>query len=351
LIFHRSQLVKALYDGLPENAKNRYLSSKKVNGISLTSTGVEVTCADGTFYPGSIVIGADGAHSKTRSIMRQLALEVDPPLASAWDPEQPFTATYRCLWGSVDRTSNPGDSYETQGRDRSTVYLKGVDKSWIFIYEKLPQRSKARVTYSEKEIQSFKASFADWPLNRKLRVQDVLEASPNMVGMANLEEGIAKNISWNGLIVLVGDAWHKFTPNSGLGFNNGIQDAVSLCNQLHALSASSQLFTSDGSLNTKALQDAFDGYHLERKRPLQADYARSARATRLSAWETSNHYILARYILPLERLQKFLINRHISPGIASGLVLDYIPATEALLGKVPWDNPLTIKRDQSKQSQ
>ncbi|CAG9992113.1 unnamed protein product [Clonostachys byssicola] len=351
LIFHRSQLIKALYDGLPEHAKNRFLSDKKVSNISLTSTGLEVSCADGSFYPGSIVIGSDGAHSKTRSIMRHLALEADPSLASTWDPEQPFTATYRCLWGSFEKASDPGDSYETQGQDRSTVYLTGVDKGWIFLYEKLPRRSKARVTYSEKEIQSFKSSFAHWPLNQKLKVRDVLETCPNLVGMANLEEGIAKNISWNGSIVLVGDAWHKFTPNSGLGFNNGVQDVVSLCNRLHALSASSQLFTSDGILNTKALQNAFDGYHLERIKPLQADYARSARATRLSAWETSNHYILARYILPLERLQKFLINRHISPGIASGLVLDYIPANEALLGKVHWANPLRSKRDQGKQSQ
>ncbi|CAH0045719.1 unnamed protein product, partial [Clonostachys solani] len=117
-------LVKALYDDLPENAKNRYLPSKKVASISLTSTG-------------SIVIGSDGAHSKTRSIMRHLALEVDPCLASVWDPEQPFTATYRCLWGSFDRPSDPGDSYETQGRGRSTVYLTGINKSWIFLYEKL----------------------------------------------------------------------------------------------------------------------------------------------------------------------------------------------------------------------
>ncbi|KAK7211610.1 hypothetical protein V2G26_018788 [Clonostachys chloroleuca] len=351
LIFHRSQLVKALYDGLPKNAKNHFLFGKKVTHINVTSTGVEVSCVDGSVYPGSIVIGSDGAHSKTRSIMRRLALEADPSFASTWDPEQPFTATYRCLWGSLDRTSDPGDSYETQGRDRSTVYLTGVNKSWIFLYEKLPRCSKTRLTYSAKEIQSFKASFADWPLNQKFRVRDVLETSPNLVGMANLEEGIAKNISWNESIVLVGDAWHKFTPNSGLGFNNGIQDAVSLCNRLHALSASSQLITPDGSLNAKTLQDAFDGYYLERARPLQADYARSAQATRLSAWETSNHYILARYILPLERLQKFLINHTISPGIASGLVLDYIPATEAFSGKVPWDNPLRSERHQSKQSQ
>ncbi|KAJ1326514.1 kynurenine 3-monooxygenase [Microdochium nivale] len=51
-------------------------------------------------------------------------------------------------------------------------------------------------------------------------------------GMTNLGEGVARNWHYSGLVVLVGDACHKFTPNAGQGFNTGLQDVVALCNLL-----------------------------------------------------------------------------------------------------------------------
>ncbi|KAJ3538983.1 hypothetical protein NM208_g5670 [Fusarium decemcellulare] len=252
--FHRAHLIKAIYDGLPEAAKARHLSGKKLADITITSTGVEVTCTDGSSYSGSILIGADGAHSRTRSLMRRYALQADPSLASTWDPEQPFISTYKCLWASFRRPSKPGDSYETQGQHRSTMYLTGRDKGWIFLYERLDQASSERSFYDKKAIRSFGASFAHWPLTEKLTVQDVLADSTTITGMANLEEGIAQNVSWNGRIVLVGDAWHKFTPNSGLGFNNGVQDVVSLCNKLRALLVSPGTTTPESTPASQALQ-------------------------------------------------------------------------------------------------
>ncbi|KAF5529108.1 FAD binding domain-containing protein [Fusarium mexicanum] len=233
--FHRAHLVKILYDNLPEDVKTRYLLGKKLVDAVTTSTGIDAICADGHSYSGSMIIGADGAHSKARSIMRRRALQSDPSLASIWDAEIPFTSAYKCLWASFRRPSEPGDSYEVQGHDRSLMYLTGHDKGWLFLYEKLDQPSNKRCHYDEKALRSFKDTFADWPINEKLTVKHVLGDPDVIAGMTNLEEGIVGKVSWNGRIVLVGDAWHKFTPNSGLGFNNGVQDVVSLCNKLQAL--------------------------------------------------------------------------------------------------------------------
>jgi 2-polyprenyl-6-methoxyphenol hydroxylase-like FAD-dependent oxidoreductase len=43
-----------------------------------TDTGVTVTCSDGSSFDSTTVIGADGVHSNTRRLMRDLALKEDP---------------------------------------------------------------------------------------------------------------------------------------------------------------------------------------------------------------------------------------------------------------------------------
>ncbi|CAJ0548453.1 Ff.00g020660.m01.CDS01 [Fusarium sp. VM40] len=332
--FHRAELVRALYDNLPEDVKSRYLLGKKLTSAVATSTGIDVVCADGHSYSASIIIGADGAHSKTRSIMRSCALQNDPSLASVWDPENPFTSTYKCLWASFRRPSEPGDSYETQGQDRSLMYLTGRNKGWIFLYEKLDQPSNERCLYDKGAIQSFKDTFADWPLTEKLTVKDVLQDPDVIGGMTNLEEGVVGKVSWNGRIVLVGDAWHKFTPNSGLGFNNGIQDVVSLCNKLRAL------ICIEDKPDATALETIFDEYQVERCEPLRGDYLRSAQATRLSTWATRMDYLLGRYIYSIPYIQRYLTANYTSPKISQGLILDYISAPEPFLGKAPWKYPM-----------
>ncbi|KAF4471759.1 FAD binding domain-containing [Fusarium albosuccineum] len=337
--FHRAHLIKAIYDGLPEAAKARYIPGTKLADITITSTGVKVTCTDGSLYSASILIGADGAHSKTRLLMRRYALQANPPLSSTWDPEQPFTSTYKCLWASFQRPSEPGDSYETQGQHRSSMYLTGRDKGWIFLYERLDQASSERSFYDEKAARSFGVSFAHWPLTEKLAVQDVLADPTAITGMTNLEEGIAQNVSWNGRIVLVGDAWHKFTPNSGLGFNNGVQDVVSLCNKLQALLVSPGITTPENTPASVALQKVFDEYQSERIDSLRADFLRSTHATRLSTWATWMDYLMGRYVYSVPFIQKFLTNSSVSPRISRGLVLDYLSSPKPFSGRVLWEYP------------
>ncbi|KAF7560069.1 hypothetical protein G7046_g4082 [Stylonectria norvegica] len=339
LVFHRAHLIQALYSNLPKDAKARFHVGKKLTDIATTPSGVKVTCGDGTTYSGSIVVGADGVYSQTRSVMRRLALEADPSLAATWDPEFPFTRHYKCLWASFPRPSEPGASYETHNHDRSAMYLTGQEKGWIFLYEKLPDTMMERVFYDDKSITAFAKSFADWPLTETLKVKDVL-AGPHTPGMTNLEEGIAKNMSWGGKIVLVGDACHKFTPNAGLGLNNGVQDVVSLCNKLKALLVAQEKTSPGVQPETSALQEIFESSQRERRDALQRDYAESADTTRLHAWASNIYYVLSRYVLSIGFVQKFLVGRRTAAEIRKGLVLDYIPATEPFSVKIPWDHPL-----------
>ncbi|KAH7155359.1 hypothetical protein B0J13DRAFT_618815 [Dactylonectria estremocensis] len=336
MALHRADLIRLLYGELPDATKRCIHTGKRLVDILVTSIGVEAICADGTSYWGSLVIGADGAHSKTRSIMRRHALESDSGLASIWDAESPFTSHYKCLWASFPRLSDSGDSYETQGQHRSTMYLTGRDKGWLFLYEKLPCASKDRNRYDTKSMESFAHTFAQWSVTETLKVKDVLDGGPDtvIVGMTDLEEGVAKRIAWGGRIVLVGDAAHKFTPNAGAGFNNGVQDVASLYNQLESLR----------DLNANSIQTAFEMYQQERQVALERDFRRSAGATRLSAWETWSDFLLARFFYSIGAVQRYYSDRN-SEAMTEGLVLNSVAADEPFLGKLAWKHELRGKRE------
>ncbi|KAI2901664.1 hypothetical protein CBS63078_6544 [Aspergillus niger] len=330
--FHRAHLVQTLYDLLPETAKAQYLLSKKVSHIESSDTGVRVTCADGTSFEGSMVLGADGVHSKTRQLMRGLALAADP--TRSWDAASPFTAEYKCLWCSFPRRTDVGHATETQSKDYSVMYLSGRERGWIFLYERLPQPTSDRVDYSTEDIEAMAARFADFPITDTLKVKDVY-AERFTAGMANLEEGILQHWGW-GRIVLAGDACHKCTPNAGLGFNNGIKDVVVLCNGLHKALQSA----AGKPLDTAALGQIFDEYKKERAGPVRSDAGQSASTTRLHAWANSLYFLAARYIMSWEVVEGFLINYLGARAMKQSPVLGYAPATEPFVGAVKWDHPI-----------
>ncbi|KAK4041635.1 hypothetical protein C8A01DRAFT_34360 [Parachaetomium inaequale] len=331
MAFHRAELVEAFHHGLPADAKAKVLTGKKIVDMASDDAGVRVTCADGTAYSGSLILGADGVHSQTRRFMRRLALAADP--TADWEPEEPFPAEYRCMWCSFPRPGEAGLGTDTQHKDRSTMYLSGKDRAWIFLYEKLPEKTAQRARYTGKDIEEYAAKFADFPIDDKLYVRDVFDKST--AGMANLEEGVAKHWSW-GRMVLVGDACHKVTPNAGRGYNNGAQDVVALANRLQGALRSS----ADGTLDNATLAGLFDDYQRTRTEAMQSDASISAHVTRLHAWSNTLYYIFARHIAPWGFVQRYIQNQLSAPQIAKSLILDYVPAEEPLKGSVPWEHPM-----------
>jgi 2-polyprenyl-6-methoxyphenol hydroxylase-like FAD-dependent oxidoreductase len=148
--------------------------------------------------------------------------------------------------------------------------------------------------------------------------------------MANLEEDIPKHWSW-GRVVLAGDACHKYTPNAGLGLNDGIQDIVLLCNGLCRTIKD----TPDG-LDTATLRWVFDEYQDIRSKPLQKDAELSAQVTHMHAWANTFYHVTACYIMLWELVQESFINYSAAQYIKRGRVLDYISATEPFKGIVNW---------------
>jgi len=81
----RPFLVQALAEGLAAS-KDKIRTGTGIEDIEVTQSGVRVRLSDGSVEEGSIVIGADGVHSKTRDIMQKLAKDAGRDIAKEEDP-------------------------------------------------------------------------------------------------------------------------------------------------------------------------------------------------------------------------------------------------------------------------
>lgn len=331
-MFHRAELIKAIYDGLKEEDQARVYTNKKLEGIEDTDDGVVVTCADGSTYEGSIVLGADGVHSQTRRLMRELSLRKSPD-AEVNDIE-PFQHLYKTMWCSFPRRWEfaPGDHCITHGNKASLQFLNAHNRSWMFVYEKLETPTTERVTFTEKDMEEFAAKHADMNIGDRLKVKDVFPHRTS-AGMANLEEGILEHWS-GGRIVLAGDACHKFTPNAGLGFNNALQDVVTLVNELNQLLSSGGKEVVPSETELGAL---FYRYQDARKEGVLDDLTFSARTTRLCAWPNTMYWLVDQYVIPaIPNFNRLYLKLKGSDSISKAPCLDFVEGEEPFEGKVPW---------------
>ncbi|EHK25917.1 uncharacterized protein TRIVIDRAFT_218089 [Trichoderma virens Gv29-8] len=328
---HNFKSGTSLFDGARK--KPNILMGKKVTDIQSTEYEVKVFCDDGSIYEGNLVLGADGVHSKTRQIMRKLALEADPN--ATWDSEVPYTSYYRCLWASFKRPSAIGDAFETQHKDTSIMYITGKDRGWIFLYEKLPEPTKKRTSYTAEDVEAMANRFAEYPITEKLKVKDVF---PNRMtgGMSDLQEGICNNWGW-GRIALVGDSIHKECPNAGLGYQNGIQDVVSLVNHLRQMVVSSEPSTGP---SVSALEAMYKSYQSQRWDALSLDASLSAHTARIHAWANTWYYLIARIVL-VPRFMDYIINEWVeAPARSKALAFNFLDAEEPFETKIAWAHPL-----------
>lgn len=284
-----------------------------------------------------MVIGADGVNSKVRQKMRELAIKSSAPQVNE---DKPYLSTYKVLWCTFPRQpcNEPGDTIEIHGKNVSLQCLNSQNRSWLFIYERLEHPNRERVSYSQEDVDSFAKRHGDLAIGQQLKVKDVFPKRYT-AGMSNLEEGIVKHWSWD-RIVLVGDACHKFTPNQGLGYNNGVQDVVALVNELNR-EISAEHHTGDTVLSVESLTGVFTRYQASRMKLLRKDFNASAGWTRMSTWNNCVNHLLDRYVLPaIPKFDEFAITHFISRLVSKTLVLDFIESEEPFQGEIPWKHAM-----------
>lgn len=245
--FHRKELVEVLYEKLPAEARQEKLcTGRKVCGVEVDEEGVTVRCEDGRVERGSMVLGVDGVHSKTRGLMRELMLsskakEGDDDKASL-PPERPYKAEYRCLWGTcpAPKAFEPSSNAESHGPERSIMFMTDRDgRSWFFLYEQLDGPRDESQRYTAEDQEEMAARFSKIHLLPGLPFSDIWPTR-TACGMADQLEGVLPQGHWHlpaaqgGRVVLAGDAVHRMTPNFGWGFNSGVNDVCALVTLLRS---------------------------------------------------------------------------------------------------------------------
>ena len=293
------------------------------------------TCADGSSYSGSIVIGADGAHSMVRDILWKKSHNTTSTQQSV---ENPFLTTYRALWVRFPTTTKtpPGTTCETHGHLTATQLFAGEDSAVIGVYERLEKPTQERLRYTQADQDSLIQRWGLIPVtaDKTLTLRDVYTSRLES-GLVSLEEGVVEQWSWEGRIVLAGDAAHKFTPSTGGGCNNGIIDIVALVNQLHAVIDKAQT-NSDGLTAAPSryeVASAFRAYQDQRFEAVVAGYKGASQATAAATWQTGIHKLMDRHVLSSRKLQKFLFSQGVktrTPVVEFGEG-QAIPASRALV--------------------
>lgn len=338
MTFHRQDVLKILYDNLPQEVRAKVLVNKKVVNIETRPDGVQVTCADGSTFEGSIVVGADGVYSKTRGFMRKLALDASPN--TAVNPEKPYTAYYKCMWGTVPIPPglSPGDHLDCHSdMGISSMFLTGRDRGWFFLFGLLDKPTQERMDYTESDQEAYAEQLADLHIGPGLKFRDIWSTRYS-AGMSNLDEGVLDHWSWN-RIVLMGDAVHKVTPNAGWGLNSGIQDVAVLTNGLRRL-----LLDSSGAPTVEALEQVFQAYQEARRENMQQVFDFSATQTRQSArdgsWKGWIHWVVESITGLIPHFDWFMIRYKGSKLVSAGYALDFLGGWEPFSGVVPWAHPI-----------
>jgi len=143
-VLSRKDLLQVLYDGIKD--KSKCLAHTSVVSFHEDNEGVEVKCEDGTTYTGSILIGADGVHSKVRDFMFE-NLENTPLKETVMKTRSALSSQFSCVFGLGDpiEALGEGQIYNIGGNGRSMMVVTGKDAKIFFSSMKLYPQLMPRI--------------------------------------------------------------------------------------------------------------------------------------------------------------------------------------------------------------
>ncbi|KAI1499771.1 hypothetical protein F5X99DRAFT_410687 [Biscogniauxia marginata] len=324
----RSDVVKILYENMPGRDTNVRTNAEVVD-INVYADRVHVHLKDGSVEKGSIVVGADGVHSKTRTIMQRLT--GDPSAASI--DESPMVSSFH---GIVGRAPNDfagmeeGVFFESRGGEAAVQCTATKDTVYFATLKLLPEPTKGRRKYTWEDMEEHAASVSEVWVAPGVRFGDLWAKTDKPVArMLNQEEGFVDR--WHhDRVVLLGDAAHKTTSINGLGLTCGLHSAAALANELQSLLAANKF------PDTSSLTQAFARYERERRGEARQIWKRGFTMIREVTRKSWVNWFWDSYILPWIDTETIARGLLVSVMlIRKGQTLAYVPF-DGKYGTVPW---------------
>ena len=212
ITLRRHDLVAALRRAAVD-AGAEFTTGTAVTGIDQRTDGVGVTLADGTRLTGDVLIGADGVHSVTRSVI-------------APESVAHYTGMYSLSGVSDGHYGQPGSFNMVMGRRATFLHLPVPDGTTWWGVQVADPRQPDRDDDPSGRRDGLAELFADDPV-----VLPVLSAARRLLHPPAAHWGLAGlPPAADGRIALIGDAAHPV--GSGQGAAMAIEDAVVLADRL-----------------------------------------------------------------------------------------------------------------------
>jgi 2-polyprenyl-6-methoxyphenol hydroxylase-like FAD-dependent oxidoreductase len=205
-MIHRAELVDALASYLPADTAHYGF---ELTAVRDAGTHVEVTFSNGHRDVADLVIGADGIHSKIRSLLG--------------DASPPRYAGYTCFRGVTTMPSGmaPGYLAEWWGRG-SRLGITTLRDRRVYWWATINASPNLRIDDMRGWLSERFSAWAD-------PVPELIATTPNDAFLQNDIVDRPPTRHWyRGRCLLIGDAAHPTTPNLGQGGCIAIEDAACL---------------------------------------------------------------------------------------------------------------------------
>ncbi|KAI5925298.1 hypothetical protein F4810DRAFT_659857 [Camillea tinctor] len=318
----RNYYLDRLYENIADKSKIR--SRNGVESYTETEDGVTVVTERGETITGSILIGADGAHSMIRSLLAESLEKTDPERSK--ELANPWVTKYKVVVGaSRNGQSKPLIDLGTA----NSCYYKRVGGTCLssvpgIIYWTmnipLEKPTKDRLRFNRADLEAEIAKHGHLHMGTSFTYQDLWD---NQIAteMVQVEEGIVRS-RWNdgGRVVLIGDAVQKATPNLGMGGNSAVEAVCHLTNGLVALLKASP------NPSTTQLVEVFDQY--EAKHRPRGDLVVTLGSYAMQ-FDTQETWWLRLFRMLLRWIPDIVLARAFLAYLSGAPRLDFLPSPDA----------------------
>lgn len=212
-VIRNACVLRSLTQRLPKQANLRIFSPAQVVALSQSNGSAELTLDNGQLLKAQLLVVADGSDSAT-ALLAGMEAEVD-------DYEQQAVVATLSAVGTPE-----GMAWERFTSDGPMALLP-LGQGLLSLVYTVPSDRRDEVLALDDEafIGQVQAAIGQ-------RVGRIVSTSPRQVFPLRR---LSVSPSWQGRVVLVGNAARTLHPVSGQGFNLGLRDAMALAEQLQGL--------------------------------------------------------------------------------------------------------------------